>query len=279
MNGLQTFRFHYLKSSIRYHVATFVLGYPMEAWSLAKSAFAKTVEPDKKFVIFTDGRSGSTLLVDLLNANPAVHCDDELLKRRVLFPMKQIDLHARQSAAEVYGFKLLSYQLKNVQISIRDKQAFMRKLAAKGYQIIYLHRENKVLQALSIVYAFYHNKWHNRTDGKPPKKTTPFEMDLDVFYRFLDGMMELENFEQAMLANLPHLKISYEKHLQHGEAHLETVQQLADFLDIPVAKPKTTLRKATPSRLEKYILNREELLESLRQRPEYAHYVPMLEAL
>lgn len=279
MNELQAFRYQYFKSSVRYHLATFVLGYPLEAWNWLSALFAEKNEPETKFVIFTAGRSGSTLLVDLLNSNPAVQCDDELLKRRVLFPMQQINLHAKQSSKPIYGFKLLSYQLKNVQTSIHDKKAFFNTLLENDYKLIYLERENKVLQALSIVYAFHHNKWHNRGGGSGKQKAPPFEMDLKIFYQFLDGMVELTEFEHELLAGYPHLSLSYEKDLQDNSRHVNTVERLSDFLGISMAPPSTTLRKATPEQLSKFIRNKEELLDSLRHKSQYAHYVPILERM
>lgn len=38
--------------------------------------------PKTRFVLVNNGRSGSTLLVDLLRSHPAIDCQDEILNER-----------------------------------------------------------------------------------------------------------------------------------------------------------------------------------------------------
>ena len=46
----------------------------------------KPLSNDKsKFVIYAQARTGSTLLIDLLNSNPALHCDREIFAFRAIF--------------------------------------------------------------------------------------------------------------------------------------------------------------------------------------------------
>lgn len=97
--------------------------------------------PEKKFVIFGRGRSGSTLLVELLDSHPQIHCDNEILHDRVLFPRLYIDSCASRYQSQVYGFKFLSYQIKDVQ-RISQPKKFLLQLYQSGYKIIYLRREN-----------------------------------------------------------------------------------------------------------------------------------------
>ncbi len=43
--------------------------------------------PSKQFLIMIQGRSGSSLLCDLLDSHPGVHCQNELLVDRLKAPM------------------------------------------------------------------------------------------------------------------------------------------------------------------------------------------------
>ena len=75
-------------------IKTFILqnfvGYAEEAILSFHFLLTSSRKPPTKFVIFGRGRSGSTLLVSLLNSNPDIHCDGEILSRKKLFPEKVI---------------------------------------------------------------------------------------------------------------------------------------------------------------------------------------------
>ncbi|MEM9847436.1 MAG: hypothetical protein AAF847_06075, partial [Bacteroidota bacterium] len=211
-NSVYTKRFqrNYLKGTIRYKLSAFWLGYLLELKSRLQHSFGKSEQPKQKFVIFTSGRSGSTLLVDLLNSSPDLQCDDELLKRRLAFPIPLIRSFAAQSEKDIYGFKLLSYQLLNVQTGIKDKHQFLdRLIQEEGYQLIHLSRDNKAKQALSIIYAFYRGQWHNQA-GSKQKIAKRFELDPDVYLHFLSELKILEQFEQEMVRSREHLSLTYE---------------------------------------------------------------------
>lgn len=68
-----------------------------------------TYKPTKKFVIFTVGRSGSRLLVSLLQSHTHIHCDDELFQRKLISPLNYLRLKERLSRKDVYGFELNTY--------------------------------------------------------------------------------------------------------------------------------------------------------------------------
>src|SRR5438067_1180502 len=102
---------------------------------------------DPRFVVYCRGRDGSTLLVDLLNQLPEVHCDGEILHARVLAPQLYVRCCQSIAPGKAYGFKLLSHHLTHVQ-RVSDPAAFMRHLASSGYKIIHLRRLNLLRQVL-----------------------------------------------------------------------------------------------------------------------------------
>ncbi|MEM1324448.1 MAG: hypothetical protein AAGI23_00760 [Bacteroidota bacterium] len=258
------FQRNYRRGTLRYHLSSFWLGYLYELKTQAEYAFSTKRQPEKKFVIFTSGRSGSTLLVDLLNSHPQLQCDDELLKRRVAFPKSLIRTFEQQSQQPIYGFKLLSYQLMNVQTGIHDKRAFLDHLTQQEqYQLIHLARQNKAKQALSIIYAFYRGQWHNQS-GSRQKQTAKFELSPDIYLFFLEELVILEQFEQQMLQDRDYLSLTYETDLGRPEYYETTMQCVADFLNIDNFQVETSLRKVTPSKLSDMITNQEELVNVVR---------------
>ncbi len=271
------FRKNFLMGTMRYKLSAFYLGYPLALRDKVTRLGTPAFDPPQKFVIFTSGRSGSTLLVDLINSNPNVHCDLELLKRRTFAPMSLIKTHAKCSTQDTYGFKLLSYQLKNVQTHIRNKWMFLDDLVNKeGYRLIHLEREDKAKQALSIIYAFYRGKWHNQK-GSKQKEVLQFELNPEVLYKFIKESEILREFEAEMLQGQEYLYISYERHLT-PDKRAESIQKISDWIGIDAVKPETSLRKATPSKLSTMISNKQEVIDYIA-KTEYAHYVPTLEKM
>lgn len=275
---IKRFERNFRKGTLRYHLSSFWLGYLLEMKTHIQLIGHQGQTPEKKFVIFTSGRSGSTLLVDLLNSSPSIQCDGELLKRRVAFPHTLVHKFEQQTASPIYGFKLLSYQLLNVQTGIKEKQAFLDQLTQEqNYQLIHLSRNNKAKQALSIIYAFYRGQWHNQT-GSKQKVAKRFELSPEVYLFFLRELEVLEAFEQASVKDRAHLSLSYEAHLRHPDSHLGTMKLLADFLNIESVPVETTLRRVTPSKLSDMISNQEELVKAVRNSP-FEEYAATLEEM
>jgi len=272
------FQRNYRKGTLRYKLSSFWLGYPLELRSRLQNALGNKKVPEKKFVIFTSGRSGSTLLVDLLNSSPAIQCDDELLKRRVAFPISLVRSFEQQSEQSIYGFKLLSYQLLNVQTGIKDKKRFLDKLIyQEGYQLIHLSRDNKAKQALSIIYAFYRGQWHNQ-QGSKQKEAKRFELNPDTYLHFLEELQVLEAFEREMVRNFEHLSLTYEQDLRQPEQYEKSMQRVSEYLGVEIVRPETNLKKVTPSRLSDMISNQEALIEAVRNSP-FEEYAGILEKM
>ncbi|MEM9991342.1 MAG: hypothetical protein AAF738_06220 [Bacteroidota bacterium] len=272
------FKKNFRAGTLRYKISAFYLGYPLELRDRVQRMTLPEFDPPQKFVIFTSGRSGSTLLVDLINSNPNIHCDLELLKRRVFAPMSLIRTHAKCSTQDTYGFKLLSYQLKNVQTGIRNKWMFLDRLVnKKGYKLIHLERENKAKQALSIIYAFYRGKWHNQK-GSQQKQSLQFELEPKVLYKFIKESEILRQFETEMLQGQEYLHVSYEKDLANADRRAATIQNVSDWIGVDAVHPETSLRKVTPSKLSTMISNKQEVIDFIANT-DCAHYVPTLEKM
>ena len=66
-------------------------------------------QPQKKFVLFFRPRSGSNLLVSLLNAHPDIHCDGEIFvrgKQKPIWPSLFLKGQSSKYYRGIYGFKL-----------------------------------------------------------------------------------------------------------------------------------------------------------------------------
>lgn len=135
-----------------------------------------------RFVIFGRGRSGSTALVHLMNAIPDVHCDGEILRNAVALPRASVLARCANAGTPVYGCKVLSYQILNVQ-PLRDRTGFIRRLHGDNFKILYLKRENLVEHAVSNIRARAFG-FHSRQPGASTQKIA---IDAGELLRWIEG--------------------------------------------------------------------------------------------
>lgn len=108
-------------------------------------------EKGTRFVIFAQGRSGSTALRALLTNPPNVLSEGELLMEHKFLPHKFLDGKAQRHTSEglAWGFKLKWWHLTEYQN--QDVCSFLRNLYERDWKIIYLRRRNILFQALSTL--------------------------------------------------------------------------------------------------------------------------------
>jgi LPS sulfotransferase NodH len=247
--------------------STFYGGYLYEAAQHLRFT-RRTRPPQQRFVIFARGRSGTTLLVDLLNRHPSIACDNEILRRRACAPHRLIRQRMALTSAPVYGFKLLSYQLQSVQTHIADKRAFLQRLVDDGCHIVYVKRTNLLRHALSNLYARHRSQWHQTDPDAPAPR---MRLNPDTLLHWLNGSAQLERFERELLDGLPHLAFTYEDDLQDAARHADTVRRITDRLGLPPVAPKTALRKTTPRCLEDIVTDPSVVRNAIQGTPYASH--------
>jgi LPS sulfotransferase NodH len=238
-------------------------GYWSEASALLRSRGRARAE--KRFVIFGQGRTGSTLLTESLNAHPDIRCEGEILKRRVRSPRTFVENRARLARTRAYGFKVKIYQLTRDQglSEIPEHhavRAFLRSLSDDGWRLIHLRRRNLLRHAVSSLLLVRTGVAHRRREERLAKVV----VDCDLVVR---RMMERESFairEEAALQALPHRAVVYEDHLLDPADRARCLTEIVGELGLaPCDGLTTSLRRNTPPRLEDLIENYDELAEAL----------------
>lgn len=275
MSNLKAYKKANLIYDVKYYLSTNWRGYPKEIMIRIKDMMLGRNAPKKKFVIFSTGRSGSTLLLSLMNSNKEVFCDGELLKHRFFNPRAVIDAQARLYEDKIYGFKLMTHHIKDIQPALqKDGKAFLKQLLDDDYRIIYLERCHRLDQSLSMMYAILRNDWHKKSGKTSTSNNEKLTIDFDSLDWWMNGFQQLKEYESAILEGLPHLHLTYEGDLADNSKHPETVRRICDYLDIPQIKAITNLKKITPKKYESYIENVEALKEHLRNTP-FAQYASL----
>lgn len=235
------------------------LGYAREMVYAAKAKMGKH-HHEKRFVIFGRGRSGSTLLVDLLNSSSDIYCDSEILNRPVFSLYGHIENCSKMHPARIYGFKLLSYQIRSVH-KLSDPDAFLDHLVNQlNYKMIFITRKNLLRQTLSKHYAAFRNSWHE----KGGQVTRPkMKVDLPLLLKNLDEGYQLGLYEEERISRVDHLPLTYEDDLSEPDRQVKTVNKIADYLDTERFETNTSLRKITSNSYADFIENYEEMAKAL----------------
>jgi LPS sulfotransferase NodH len=173
--------------------------------------------PQTHFVVFGTGRSGSTLLADILNLHPQITCDREIfhrlathrnrwqnLLRRVaprLFIASRQRAALQRSGRSIYGF-LLHTKLGAEQV--RQPERLLQQLQRSGRQIIWLRRRDLFRQIISAQIANSTRRYHSgrraeETEEDAPRLTIP----VPQFTRMVNIGVTRHQRHCAMMARLP----------------------------------------------------------------------------
>jgi LPS sulfotransferase NodH len=171
------------------------------------------------FVIYGQARTGSTLLVRLLQSHPQIQCDSEIFNkdgwqrgvRRYLHPLafRIPEVYALWKSCRctkpVYSFKLLNSQ-------VIAPGRLISYLHHHGWQIIHIQRRNLFGVAISRKVARQTKHWgeykpHSHMDD------LRLEFTVDEFYTQLGNCVNILHKEALALAGIPHISVLYEDDL------------------------------------------------------------------
>lgn len=212
-----------------------------------------------RFVLFGVGRSGSTLLSELLDAHTGIRCDGEILHEPVRFPRLQVVARESLSASDAYGFKLLCYQVRDVQ-RIRDVPRFLAWLHRRGYVLIQMKRQDRLRHALSNISARQHG-FHNRGRYGGNRR---MHIDLADLHRWLENAEREAAYAAQSIGELPHHDVTYECDLLDAASQRRTVDRICDLLGLPHEVTRTDLQPTNPERLSELIANYDEIHRALQ---------------
>lgn len=234
-------------------------GFWVEAKVNLRSLVADRNPEMSKFLVIARARSGTTLLKELLNSNPAVQCDGEVLHRGKVAPLAFLNALARKSSAQAYGAKFLSYQMVQVQ-RLRDPIRFLRDVDAAGFKLIHLTRDT-FWQAMSLSRSHAKRQYHS---SKGAEHSEAVRLPTDWFVKRLEWNDMLLRYEEACMESLPHLRLSYDSDLQSAERQQATASRVFEFIGVPDAPVSTKLTKILPADPRAVLANYDELAEAVR---------------
>lgn len=227
--------------------------------------------PEKRFVLFGRGRSGTTALVSMLDGVPDVRCEGEVLHDCVPLPRFHVLGRSARVDDPVYGCKILSYQLRDVQRLAANGTGFIRRLHEEHeFSILYLRRMNLLRHALSNVRA--RKETFHRKKSDSDRERPAIHVDPEHVIEWMDSSAELNVYEQEVLEDVPHLSLTYEEHIRRPENHQATVDTVCSFLGVESTSVESAYRKVAPPSLRAGVANYDELADRLAGTP-YAQFL------
>lgn len=233
------------------------------------------LESMKKFVVFGMARTGSTLLVSLLNAHPQIRCEGELFRLgrwpTILQPVARIwqrlplsYLVYRQARSllltrkTVYGFKLIG------RAQIADTPGFIRFVSQNGWKIIHLERRSLFDQAISGQVGNQTGRYFGQNQS--PEPVMSVTIPPDNFRTTMSRMINTSRDNRRLLADIPHLTLTYEDDLAQNGCWATTMARVCQFLDVATpAFVKAGVSKPWSRPYSEIVTNYAELVELARR--------------
>lgn len=205
-----------------------------------------------QFVIVCQARTGSNLLMSLLNSHPEVRALGEEFslmsnktttqKIKAIFPPKAVK--------KIVGFKIFYYH----PLDSNDLDIWEYLRTNKNIKIIHLTRQNTLRTFLSRKIAFKTKKWRD-TKVIPREKKKTF-LDREEFDDFAARTMQYEQATRKSFAEHDYMEISYEQLVKNKRTVLPVILRfLKASKDLDLWTPMV---KQNPEDLADLIINYED---------------------
>ena len=176
-------------------------------------------------------------------------------------PWELLESSASASTAETYGFLLKLDQARAGRPELARE--LLERLVASDWKLVYLRRENVLRQAISfLVVQERRGKWHDR--ASEPDSGFRVRIDPETLQMRVRGFEVSNVLYDGLLEALPALRLSYEDDLLRGDLHQATADRVFEYLGLPPAPIATRLRRSTADRLEQFVENYDEVVETIR---------------
>jgi len=213
--------------------------------------------PGCLYAVLCTPRSGSSHLCDQLQhagmGRPKEHLRAPLVTALRMSTLGDVDpshligrIHAADGRPAMFGTKIISHFLFQL-LRLHGNSLLDRSLFSE-FKIVYLYRQDKVLQAISAVVAAELKRWHAFSPDRVTDIQENFiEYDFDKILNRYDFYLEQEKKIHALLSHTEYvLPICYEEEVDGNVEH--AVEKVARFLGHP-HEPRAAMGPATRYKL------------------------------
>jgi len=219
----------------------------------------------RRIAIFAQGRTGSTVLEDLIASTGYVRAHREVFDRseavhpEVFSPLRYIRGLSKKQSPEGFIFHIKVYHLTLRNRPVRP-DSFLENLYADGWTIIHLRRRNKVRHALSSLVA-EHRGGYLKTDDRDEDIT--ITVDLDRLVEIVEERIEFAEQEDSALSNVDYHDVVYEDNLRDSGDHQATVNDICEYISEESRKADTKYEKINRRTNKELIKNYDEFRQTV----------------
>lgn len=252
----------------RNKVSRFLYGLFNEHCSYAfASNDEETYNKHNKFLIYGQGRTGSTLLVNSLNSHPQIFCEREIFMDKNLPFDHQVANYKKMMSGKssifrrkVYGFKVKIYQL-TIQENIKIPKDFLSYAISSGWKILFLYRENLFEHVLSNLVAESLHQYHfSAKNDKKEYKRLRLLVDTTELIARMEERAELRQSEEQSLIDTPHFRVQYE---ELSSSTQRVCSDIFKYLGVSDHQSSTVIQKTNTKKYSDLISNFDTVVEAL----------------
>ncbi len=215
----------------------------------------------KKFVIISDARTGSTLLLNLLGFHPQIETEGERFKSINGKSQEEIwnDIfRKRQKKLKYVGFKLFYFHAAG-----EDKWVWDRLKRDRSVTIIHLTRDNILRSLISKKIGLKTKRWTENVHNKDvvPLEDKKIHLDANECRNYFVEMTAYQERTNKIFVNHSLVHVSYEELAGNTRG---VINNLYSRLGVKPYQKDSQLKKQNPESIKELVLNFEDLKKELK---------------
>ena len=213
------------------------------------------------FVVITRSRTGSNLLMSLLNSHPNIVAKGELFRSLDGKSCKETWVNTfvnMPKQIKYFGFKIFYYH----PLDSNDKEIWDYIKEDKSIRLIHLTRDNMLKTVVSREIADRTNTWTNKWGKNIQLSDKQVEIDIDYCLNEFEITKESENSTKNEYNREFFIELTYEDLIKDNQ---KMMNEVFNFLELKETKVKSGYKKQNKEKLEELIVNYKDLYEAIKR--------------
>ena len=215
----------------------------------------------KKFIVLTRNRTGSNMLISMLNSHPSIYARYESFRTLNGISVDKVMnmIYSKYPRfVKAVGCKIFYHH------PVDDKSgALWDKLTQmEGLNVIHLKRKNILRTILSHEIAKVTDTWVRKEGGEINNKKKRVQMYEDKLHKEFKKTREWEAYSELIFKHKPMVEVYYEDLVSKQQTEF---RKITDMLNLNFFTPKKKFRKQNPEKLSDLIINYESIKKSFAE--------------
>jgi LPS sulfotransferase NodH len=224
-------------------------------------------QPDQRFAIIGNARTGSNYLLDGLKTSPAIRMYHEIFASH----NREIGKDFEKVLSTIYQYESKSIKMVGFKVFYNhlSDEEWKKLVGLSDLKVIHLTRRNRLRTVISLEIAFKTGRWTTAGNSAGPREKR-VTLDPHTLLKRIDSIEAGETLTRVRFCGHPVLEIVYEDLVQSSHDVFNTV---GAFLNVDgIDSSKIRLKQQNPEGLKELIVNYDEV-ESVIKNTRFAEYL------